>query len=719
MVISDLINALNPAQREAVCAPPGHYLVLAGAGSGKTRVLTQRIAWLHHTHNVPLHHFFAVTFTNKAAAEMRERINTPLAPVSKGLWVGTFHGLAHRLLRLHWQHAKLPQSFQIIGNYEQLRLLKRVAKMMQLDDSTDSLKPFMAWINAQKEAGRRAQHIQPAPSNDLFESYRHVYSHYQQQCENDGLLDFSELLLRAHELLRDNSPLLEHYQQRFQHLLVDEFQDTNSIQYAFIRLLSGESGHVFAVGDDDQAIYSWRGAKVENIHRFLHDFPSAKTLRLEQNYRSTAAILNVANAVIAHNTQRMGKQLWTGSQHGEPVELFAASDEHDEADYVVQQAKQWAIQGKPYSDMAVLYRTNIQSRAFERALTSAGIPYRIHNGLHFFERAEIRDALAWVRLLTNHHDNASFERAINTPKRGIGSRTLEHIQQAAHTQGISLWQASQLIIQENSLTKRTLHNVALFIKLVEQLSVEIHNMILPELMSHVITRIALREHWLKVSPHELEGQSRCEHLDQLIYEARCFISRDSHEEGIVLTELDAFLAYCALESCDNSSQDEVNGVQLMTLHAAKGLEFPLVFLAGMEEGLLPSTRSLQHTALLDEERRLAYVGITRAQQRLILSYAKERALYGKKVYYPRSRFLAEIPQHLLSFRTFSFYQPKPGPQEVPALLPGTRVKHQVYGQGTVIDNQGSGAQARVHIAFDDEGGKWLMLAYANLKAIPN
>jgi len=727
MAIFDAIDTLNPAQRQAVCAPLGHYLVLAGAGSGKTRVLTQRIAWLHQAHHVPLHYFFAVTFTNKAAAEMRQRIHAQVAQINKGLWVGTFHGLAHRLLRLHWRQANLPSSFQIMSNYEQFRLLKRVAKAVQLDDSSDSLQPLIGWINAQKEAGKRAEHIQPSPNNQLFETYRHAYIHYQQQCENAGLLDFCELLLRAHELLRDNAELLAHYQCRFQHVLVDEFQDTNTIQYAFIRLLAGESGYIFAVGDDDQAIYSWRGAKVENIRHFLNDFPNTKTLRLEQNYRSTSTILQAANAIISHNAQRMGKQLWTSRQQGEPVALFVSADENDEADYVVQRIKKWLAEGGSYADIAVLYRTHIQTRAFERALTHAQIPYRIRSGLRFFERAEIRDVLAWLRLLAHRDDDGAFERAINTPKRGIGPSTLGYIQQIAQSQSISLWKASQTIIKNTAFNKNRQKKLSLFIELIEQLAAETSGMALHELINYVITRIALREHWRKTSSHELEGQSRCENIDQLIDEARCFVARDRDEEALTLSELDAFLSYAALESGDNAEQNEEKCVQLMTLHAAKGLEFPLVFLTGMEEGLLPSARSLQNPILLDEERRLAYVGITRAQQQLILSYAKERLLYGKKIHYPPSRFLAEIPPHLLHKvrpHTQSVYQPLNSPeptmqQQAPAFPLGSRMSHHIYGQGTVIGSQGSGRHARVHIAFDDEGSKWLVLAYANLTVIPN
>jgi len=733
MLISQLIDDLNPDQRATVCADPGHYLVLAGAGSGKTRVLIQRMMWLHQIHHVPLHHLFAVTFTNKAASEMRERINTQLAHPSKGLWIGTFHGLAHRLLRLHWQLAKLPQVFTIMGSYEQHRLIKRIAKALNLEDSTDSLKPLIGWINAQKEAGRRAEHLQPTPNNELFESYRHVYIEYQQYCDHEGLLDFSELLLRAHELLRDNTELLAHYQQRFQHILIDEFQDTNKIQYAFIRLLSGKSGKVFAVGDDDQAIYSWRGAQVENIQHFLKDFSTAKTLRLEQNYRSTTAILNVANALIAHNTQRNGKKLWTSSNNpDQPVELFAADDENNEADYVAKRARQWVTQGGNYADIAVLYRTNSQSRALERALSYADIPYQIRNGLSFFERAEIRDALAWLRLLANPNNNSAFERAINIPKRGIGERTLEQIQQLAQTRAISLWQASQILIENNALITRTRQTLAVFITLVEQLAATTSSMVLHELVDYVIKQIALREYWAKASHSELEEQSHYENLDQLINEARFFVSRDiRNEEGIILSELEAFLAYMALEGGENHEQKNEDAVQLMTLHAAKGLEFPLVFLVGMEEGLLPSSRCLHYSHLLNEERRLAYVGITRAQQHLILSYAKKRYLYGKEHHYPRSRFLAEIPRHLLHEifpNVQTLYQPDNHPEPVPVVpqkiifpefLPGSRMSHPVYGKGTVIGSQGSGAHTRIHVEFDEEGSKWLVLAYADLKPIPD
>ncbi|MGL4693232.1 MAG: UvrD-helicase domain-containing protein, partial [Stenotrophomonas maltophilia] len=425
MDVSHLLDGLNPAQREAVSAPPGHHLVLAGAGSGKTRVLIHRIAWLNEVCGVPTHGIFAVTFTNKAAGEMRHRIDLQLSQGSRGAWIGTFHGLAHRLLRLHFQDAKLPDSFQVMDSDDQLRLVKRVVQQLEIDDGKFPPKQIAWWINEQKDEGRRPQHIQPEPHDAWLETMRQAYAAYQERCDRAGLVDFAELLLRAHELLRDNPALLAHYRSRFREILVDEFQDTNAIQYAFVRVLAGETGHVFVVGDDDQAIYGWRGAKVENVQRFLKDFPGAQTVRLEQNYRSTANILGAANAVIAHNPDRIGKELWTDSGDGDPIDLYAAYNEMDEARYVVERARQWVRDGGSYGDVAVLYRSNAQSRAFEEALLSEQVPYRVYGGMRFFERAEIKDALAYLRLMTNRNDDAAFERAVNTPTRGIGDRTLD------------------------------------------------------------------------------------------------------------------------------------------------------------------------------------------------------------------------------------------------------------------------------------------------------
>ncbi|KRG46034.1 DNA helicase II [Stenotrophomonas panacihumi] len=726
MDVSHLLDHLNPAQREAVSAPPGHYLVLAGAGSGKTRVLTHRIAWLNEVQGVPAHGIFAVTFTNKAAGEMRHRADLQLRNGSRGMWIGTFHGLAHRLLRLHWQDAKLPEGFQVMDSDDQLRLVKRVVQGMELDETRYPPKQIVWWINQQKDEGRRPQHIQPEPRDDWTETLRQAYADYQARCDRAGLVDFAELLLRAHELLRDNPALLAHYRARFREILVDEFQDTNAIQYAFVRVLAGESGHVFVVGDDDQAIYGWRGAKVENVQRFLRDFPGAQTIRLEQNYRSTANILGAANAVIAHNPDRIGKQLWTDSGEGDPIDLYAAYNETDEARYVVERARQWVRDGGSYGDVAVLYRSNAQSRAFEEALIAEQVPYRVYGGMRFFERAEIRDALAYLRLLANRDDDAAFERAVNTPTRGIGDRTLDEVRRLARARALSLWEASMLSSQSGELTARARNALAGFLNLIQQLSSETGGMELKERIDHVLLRSGLREYWAKESRGGLDSESRTENLDELVSVASRFVRPDEDEEGSQgMTELVAFLAYASLEAGEGQAQAGEDGVQLMTLHSAKGLEFPLVCLAGMEDGLFPSARSLEESGRLEEERRLAYVGITRARQKLLLCYAESRRIHGQDNYNMPSRFLREIPRELLNevrprvqiSRPASIGAGRPSAavaMETPLIALGANVTHPKFGGGVITDYEGSGAHARVQVQFDEVGAKWLVLAYANL-----
>lgn len=732
MDVSHLLDGLNPAQREAVSAPPGHHLVLAGAGSGKTRVLTHRIAWLHEVDGVPTHGIFAVTFTNKAAGEMRHRIDAQLPHGSRGMWIGTFHGLANRLLRLHWQDAKLPEGFQVMDSDDQLRLVKRVVQALELDDGKYPPKQIAWWINAQKDEGRRPQHIQPEPHDAWLETMRQAYIEYQARCDRAGLVDFAELLLRAHELLRDNPALLAHYRARFREILVDEFQDTNAIQYAFVRVLAGDSGHVFVVGDDDQAIYGWRGAKVENVQGFLRDFPGAQTIRLEQNYRSTANILGAANAVIAHNPDRIGKQLWTDSGDGEPIDLYAAYNEMDEARYIVERARQWVRDGGSYTEVAVLYRSNAQSRALEEALLSEQVPYRVYGGMRFFERAEIKDALAYLRLLSNRNDDAAFERAVNTPTRGIGDRTLDEVRREARAQGISLWEATMLVTQGNALAARARNALAGFLGLVNELQAQTVHMTLAERVDHVLARSQLREHWSKESRNALDSESRTDNLDELVSVASRFVRRadDIEEVGEDMDELVAFLAYAALEAGEGQVQAGEDGVQLMTLHSAKGLEFPLVFLVGMEEGLFPHKMSLEEPGRLEEERRLAYVGITRAMQKLVISYAETRRLYGSETYNKVSRFVREIPAPLIqevrlnnsvsrpvntsSMGGSSLFAGSAVPQ-TPFNL-GQRVRHSLFGEGTILNFEGAGAQARVQVNFENEGSKWLMLAYAKLEA---
>src|SRR4249919_58054 len=728
MDVSYLLDDLNPAQREAVTAPPGHYLVLAGAGSGKTRVLTHRIAWLNEVYRVPAHGILAVTFTNKASGEMRGRADALLRNGSRGMWIGTFHGLAHRLLRLHWQDAKLPEAFQVLDSDDQLRLVKRVVQQLELDEARFPPRQIAWWINTQKDEGRRPQHLQPG-ADPWADVMRSAYALYQERCDRAGLVDFDELLLRAHELLRDNAGLLAHYRHRFGELLIDEFQDTNAIQYGFVRLLAGDSGRVFVVGDDDQAIYGWRGAKVENVQRFLRDYPGAATLKLEQNYRSSANILGAANAVITHNPDRLGKQLWTESGEGEPIDLYAAYNEIDEARFVIERIRQWVRDGGSHGESAILYRSNAQSRAFEEALLAEQIPYRVYGSMRFFERAEIKDTLAYLRLLANRDDDTAFERAVNTPTRGIGERTLTEVRQRARADAVPLWEASIRVARELTLAARARNALLGFHALVDALAVETAELSLQDKVDHVLVRSGLRAHYAAESKGSLD--SRTDNLDELVSVASRFVQRDDDAEAAALTELVAFLAYASLEAGEGQAQSGEDGVQLMTLHSAKGLEFPLVFLAGLEEGLFPNAKSAEEPGRLEEERRLAYVGITRARQKLVLSYAEARRIHGMDMYGIPSRFLREIPAALLNevrprvqvSRPFASTQPRREFQsrghaavEAPAVKLGQNVVHATFGRGVVTDYEGSGAHARVQVNFDDAGSKWLVLAYANLSS---
>ncbi|WP_374317837.1 DNA helicase II [Pseudoxanthomonas kaohsiungensis] len=725
MDVSHLLDDLNAAQREAVSAPPGHYLVLAGAGSGKTRVLTHRIAWLNEVQGVPAHGILAVTFTNKAAGEMRARADAQLRHGARGMWIGTFHGIAHRLLRLHWNEARLPESFQVLDSDDQLRLVKRVAQQLELDDGRFPPRQIAWWINAQKDEGRRPEHIQPG-DDPWTDALRRAYALYQERCDRAGLVDFAELLLRAHELLRDNPALLGHYRARFRDILVDEFQDTNAIQYAFVRVLAGDSGRVFVVGDDDQAIYGWRGAKVENVQQFLRDFPGAKTIRLEQNYRSSANILNAANAVISHNPDRIGKQLWTDSGEGEAVDVYAAYNEMDEARFVVERIRQWVRDGGSWREAAVLYRSNAQSRALEEVLLAEQVPYRVYGGMRFFERAEVKDTLAYLRLVANRADDAAFERTVNTPARGIGDRTLDEVRRRARESAVSLWQAASALVSENALAARARNAVAGFLSLVEALDAETTDLALKDRVDHVLARSGLREHWSSEARGQLDAESRLENLDELVSVASRFSRAELDDDQESMSELVAFLSYAALEAGEGQAQADEDGVQLMTLHSAKGLEFPLVFLAGVEEGVFPSSKSLEESGRLEEERRLAYVGITRARQKLVMTYAESRRIHGMDMYGMPSRFLREIPGHLLNEvrPRVQVARPMAAPPrvahpvlETPALKLGQSVAHASFGRGVVTDYEGSGAHARVQVNFDDAGSKWLVLAFANLQPL--
>jgi len=723
MDVSHLLDGLNAAQREAVSAPPGHYLVLAGAGSGKTRVLIHRIAWLTEVHGVPPHGILAVTFTNKAAGEMRHRADALLRHGTRGMWIGTFHGLAHRMLRLHWQDARLPEGFQILDADDQLRLVKRVVQQLEFDEARFPPRQVAWWINAQKDEGRRPQHIQ-AGGDEWSDVMLKCYALYQERCDRAGLVDFAEILLRTHEMLRDTPALLAHYRHRFGELLIDEFQDTNSLQYGFVRLLAGDTGRVFVVGDDDQAIYGWRGAKVENVQKFLHDFPGARVIRLEQNYRSSATILDAANAVIAHNPGRLGKKLWTDSGEGEPIDLYAAYNEIDEARFVLGRIAQWVQGGGSYGDCAVLYRSNAQSRVFEEQLLAEQIPYRVYGGVRFFERAEVKDTLAYLRLVANRGDDAAFERAVNTPTRGIGERTMDEVRRLARGSGLSLWEASRRLQQGGTLQARARNALAGFHALIDALEAEVAELPLKDKIDHVLARSGLRLHYANESKGAAD--SRVDNLDELVSVASRFV-RGDEDEAAEKDELVAFLSYAALEAGEGQAQAGEDGVQLMTLHSAKGLEFPLVFLVGMEEGLFPNARSIEESGRLEEERRLAYVGITRARQKLVLSYAESRRLHGQDMYGVPSRFLREIPPRLLNevrprvqVARPAFVQPRRDPghpplDEAPGLRIGQVVVHPKFGHGVVTDLEGGGAHARVQVNFEEAGSKWLVLAYANLQ----
>jgi DNA helicase-2/ATP-dependent DNA helicase PcrA len=722
MDVSHLLDGLNPAQREAVSAPPGHYLVLAGAGSGKTRVLTHRIAWLLEVEHASPWSILAVTFTNKAAGEMRARCEALIAQGTRGLSIGTFHGIAHRLLRQHWREAKLPETFQILDSDDQQRLLKRVIAGLGLDESRFPPRQAAWFINTAKDEGKRPDAFQ-AQSNPLTKTLVDIYRAYEDACRRSGLVDFAELLLRAHELWLNDEALLAHYRERWRHLLIDEFQDTNTIQYAWIRVLAGQTGQVFVVGDDDQAIYGWRGARVENVQHFLRDFPGAKTIRLEQNYRSTGNILNAANAIIANNPQRLGKKLWTSGEAGTPIALYAAYNEQDEARFVVERIREHVQHGGKASDCAILYRSNAQSRNFEEQLIQHDIRYRVYGGQRFFDRAEIKDALAYLRLVANRNDDAAFERAVNTPPRGIGERTLDTLRQRARTQAISLWDATQAEAAGAALAGRAKNALRGFLDLIDALEKSCAGtdtpLALAEQIEHAIQQSGLRDYYEADSRGNAE--SRVENLDELVNVASRF-ERNAEDIEAGFSELVAFLAHAALEAGETQGEAWEDCVQLMTLHSAKGLEFPVVFLAGLEDGLFPSQKSLDEPGRLEEERRLAYVGITRARETLVLTYAESRRIHGSETYNRPSRFLHELPRELLHEVRPRVQVSRPfyagrfvddGGDTMPLKL-GQHVRHASFGDGVVIDAEGSGAHARVQVNFENTGAKWLVVAYAGL-----
>ena len=726
--VSHILNDLNDAQRDAVTAEPEHMLVLAGAGSGKTRVLVHRIAWLGQVEGISPFNIFAVTFTNKAAAEMRSRVEKLQGIPSQGMWVGTFHGLSHRLLRQHWQEARLPQTFQILDSDDQYRLIRRVLKALDLDEARWPPRQAQGFINARKDEGQRPQHIDTS-HNPLYQQLVRIYTAYEQACERAGVVDFAELLLRTLELLRDNDSVRSHYQNRFRHILVDEFQDTNTIQYSLIRLLAGHAddrdNKVFIVGDDDQAIYAWRGARVENIQRFQKDFAGARVIRLEQNYRSTTTILSAANALIDNNADRMGKKLWTAGEDGEPIIFYNAYNEQEEARFVLDRVKQWNENGNPRSEIAILYRSNAQSRVFEERFVSEGIPYRVYGGMRFFERAEIKDALAYLRLIDNPNDDPSFERVVNTPTRGIGDRTVDKVRELAREQDLSMWQASRAILDSKALATRAANALAAFLELVENMHGATSELELHEQIEHVIHESGLIEFHGREKNEKAEA--RVENLEELVSAGRGFDYDRDAEELQGMDTLTAFLTHAALEAGEGQADAWEDCVQLMTLHSAKGLEFQLVFMVGMEEGLFPSQRSLEEEGKLEEERRLCYVGITRARQQLVFTSAEHRRLYGQDLYPTPSRFISEVPDHLLQeirpkssvsqpmYSPSSAYSSKSEP--VNGISIGQRVMHAKFGEGTVTGLEGSGTHARVQVNFEYSGSKWLVMAYANLQPV--
>ncbi|MBJ7536407.1 DNA helicase II [Marinomonas transparens] len=737
MDVSFILDSLNDKQRDAVAAPLQNSLVLAGAGSGKTRVLVHRIAWLMHAYELSPYSLMAVTFTNKAAREMQGRIEELVGVPPQGMWVGTFHGLAHRLLRAHWRDAGLKENFQIMDSDDQLRLIKRIMRELNIDDTRWPPKQVSWFINGQKDEGRRAAHV-PDSHDPFSKGMRELYYHYEEACERAGLLDFGELLLRVHELMLSSPALLRHYQERFRHVLVDEFQDTNTIQYAWLRIMVGDQGTITAVGDDDQSIYGWRGAKIENIHNFTKDFKDVGTIRLEQNYRSTGHILNAANGLIKNNDDRLGKELWTDSGEGEPISLYAGFNEQDEARFIMGIIKKWRDEGTSLTGMAILYRSNAQSRVLEECLVREQIPYRIYGGHRFYDRLEIKNALAYARLALDPNDDGAMERVINVPPRGIGERSIGTLREFARDQGCSMWKAAEEVVRQSLMPARATNAIKMFLHLIESLSTTVQQ---PDLNLNDIFEQIIEEAGL-IPFHEKEkgekGEARIENLKELVGAAGGFSWNDEEEE--FSSPLMAFLDKAVLDAGDAQADEYQDAVQLMTLHSAKGLEFPLVFLTGVEENLFPSKMSFEEPGRLEEERRLCYVGITRAMEKLYITYAESRRLFGSESFNSPSRFIKEIPPQCLEEVRLRSQVSRPVSLQRPdyqteksrlqnstvlnnfkapeiTINMGDRVNHPVFGEGLVINYEGQGPQARVQVNFDEEGSKWLVLSFAKLEVL--
>lgn len=733
-----LLDDLNTEQKDAVTTDNQYTIVLAGAGSGKTRVLVHRIAWLCMEKHYSPHSIFAVTFTNKAAAEMQERIQHLIGEgYFNGMWVGTFHGLTHRLLRMFSQQAKLPSNFQLIDTEDQIRLIKRIFRELKIDEKQWSAKECASFISNQKEKGLRAKDLIPEDPKQIM--WQTIYNDYQAICDRVGYVDFSELILRAYELLCNDKEVLSYCQHRFSNILIDEFQDTNHIQYSLVKKLAGTTANVMIVGDDDQSIYSWRGANADNLQLFIHDFPETEIIRLEQNYRSTSTILDAANQLIAKNQNRLGKNLWTDRNEGEKISLYVGFNDIDEARFVIGQIKKYHDAGEKYSSCAILYRNNVQSRLFEDTLLQAGLPYQIYGSIRFYERQEVKLALAYLRLLHDHDNDMAFEATVNTPTRGIGNVTLDKIRLTAKQNNISLWNACLMLIQMNGLTERQRSGVSRFLELMGSIYDEVAQMPFYQQLDFLIKSSGIQQ--MYEQEPGIKGQSRLENLEELVSAAEQFYRNNENtviedsETGQTLTVLESFLAYTSLESRDVLKEQD--SVQLMTLHAAKGLEFDNVFIVGLEEGLFPAQRSALDIDRMEEERRLAYVGITRARKHLTLSLCELRRLYGREERNLPSRFLAELPIERLNEISYrGFFAPPEGQsarirqekqfqqnrrqsyldksRESDGYTLGRKVKHHRFGEGTIINLDGEGDHRRVQIAFVNEGIKWLVIKLANL-----
>lgn len=728
----DILKSLNENQAEAVTTEAQHALVLAGAGSGKTRVLVHRIAWLISAEFVSPYSILAVTFTNKAAAEMRNRIAFMLKREIRDMWIGTFHGIALKLLQINTEAAGLPKNFQILDSDDQYRLIRRCLSDLELDEKQWPPRTVQGFINDMKNDGLRAHEVEDYGDFNN-QTLIKVFGHYDDHCQRAGLVDFSEMLLRAHELLLNDESVLKKYRQRFSHILVDEFQDTNAIQSAFIQLLAGKNNKVLVVGDDDQSIYAWRGAKVEHILDFQSLYPDTAMYKLEQNYRSTQNILDAANGVIANNKKRLGKDLWSAQEKGELLGVYGSHSEFDEAFFVGETIEGLLSETTKADEIAILYRSNAQSRLLEEALLKRSIPYQIYGGLRFFERMEIKDVLAYARLVNNRHDDIGFERVVNTPTRGMGLKTINLIRNYAQMEQSSLWQAGQNLVKAGKLSNRAATSLAAFVNMVDELENNSFNgqdkeQNLANLFADIIERTALKDHYLKEPPEK--AQTRLENLDELINAAEMFEISDE-DLALGLTPLSSFLAQVSLDAGDTTKVDEPH-VQLMTLHSAKGLEFPVVFLVGMEQGLFPHQNSMEDHNKLQEERRLAYVGITRAEQRLFLSYATSRRMRGKINACQPSQFLREIPKELIkqlrgNIHPTSYSGPQHGSRtpyqaqthtanDSPYQL-GQNVRHKSFGDGVITDMSGKGDYLQVLVQFNDIGPKVLAVKFANLEVV--